>query len=581
MAISISTITAEDRIENIECHFKVSAGPGAGKTRWLINHIQHVVKKSERLGNSRKIACITYTNVAAETILDRLGTRVDRVEVSTFHSFLYKHLIRPFSFLIPMEYELNIEKMDGHSDIPVYKGMLFEWKQQTKQIYIKDDNKIIKALNDLIWKLGKEGEINLALANPYKGRVSKTVSIKNDSYLEYKKMCWRKGLLDHEDVLFFSYIMITKFPRIVDVLRAKFPYVFIDEFQDTNPIQTYILKKISESETIVGIIGDVAQSIYGFQGAKPDHFTTFSLPGLNEYSILDNHRCTNKIISILNNVRTDISQIGKRNIEGVPPRILIGDKIWALDKAGELIKGVVCSLSRDNITSNIMRDKVDYAVAKTNLIDDLRENDSNASRMNIISACIKATEFARQLKYKDALKELTKELSREVKKSELKIDVHKFSLRILKALLFQHGEFQAKNLLAFYTIVSDIISPMKIAGFKAGAAKVFYENNIFHNVALSVNIQENTSFHRTIHKAKGAEFCNVILVLDKRDKNDVFLESEELGFICSPNLMGDEEHRVRYVAISRAKDSLFINIPSISNVNENVLIDKGFEIIKQ
>ncbi len=576
MAVSISNITAEDRISSIECHFKVSAGPGAGKTRWLINHIKHVIKKSMRLGNSRKIACITYTNVAAETILERLGTQVERVEVATFHSFLYKHLIKPFAFLIPMEYELNIEKMDGHNDVPVYKGMLYEWKLQTSQTYITDDNKIIKALNDLAWQFDANGEIILRPKKIYAGRISKTLSIKNNSYLEYKKMCWRKGLLDHEDVLFFSYVMSTKFPRVLDVLRAKFPYLFIDEFQDTNPIQTYILKKISERETIVGIIGDVAQSIYEFQGAKPDHFTNFVLPGLNEYSILDNHRCTNKIVSVLNHIRSDITQSAKRNIEGVPPRVLIGSKVWALDKSCELTEDAVCSLSRDNITSNVMRDKVNYAVSKTNLIDDLRENDSNTSRANIIIACIKATELARQLRYKEALKELSKEL----KRSEEKIDVPKLALSILKTLLFQHSEFQAKNLLEFYTIVSGIF-PIKISRFRAGAAKKFYENNAYHKVSLSVSIKEDTSLHRTIHKAKGAEFCNVILVLDKRDKAGVFLESEELEFIISPNLINDEEHRIRYVAISRARDALFINIPSISNNNENILIDKGFEIIKQ
>lgn len=580
MAISIKNITAEDRVDNIESHVKVSAGPGAGKTRWLINHIKHVIKKSERLGNSRKIACITYTNVAAETILERLGTQIDSVETLTFHSFLYKHVIKPFAFLIPVEYELNVEKMDGHSDIPVYKGMLYEWKGLTGQSYISDDNKIIEALRSLIWTLQENGEIVLDVDKPYKGMISKKLSIRKTSYLEYKKMCWRKGLLAHEDVLFFSYIMIGKFPRIVDVIRAKFPYIFIDEFQDTNPIQTYILKKISKQETVVGIIGDVAQSIYGFQGAKPDHFTNFSLPGLNEYSILDNHRCTNKIVSVLNDIRTDIIQSGKRNVEGIPPKILIGDKIWALDKACELIGGAVCSLSRDNITSNVMRDKVDYAVAKVNLIDDLRESDSNTSRANIIIACIKATEFAKQLRYKEALKELRKELSRELK-TEMRIDVQKLSLHILKVLLFKYGEFQVKNLLEFHAIISNLIRPIKIAGFKAGAAKVFYEKNVFHDVALSVNIQENTSFHRTIHKAKGAEFCNVILVLDKRDRNGDFLEAEELEFIISPNLMGDEEHRIRYVAISRARDSLFINIPTISDINETVLIDKGFEIIMQ
>src|SRR3989338_7836816 len=142
MAIPIENITADDKINDFENHFKVSAGPGAGKTRWLINHINNVVRNSTRLGNSRKIACITYTNVATETILERLGKQTDRVEVSTIHSFLYKHLIKPFAFLIPTIYELKIANIDGHDEIPVYKSWIFEWKTITQQTYLKDDVKI-------------------------------------------------------------------------------------------------------------------------------------------------------------------------------------------------------------------------------------------------------------------------------------------------------------------------------------------------------------------------------------------------------------------------------------------------------
>ncbi len=62
-----------DSLIPIEQHFRVSAGPGSGKTHWLILHIKNVLAHSERLAKTRKIVCITYTNVASETILYRLG----------------------------------------------------------------------------------------------------------------------------------------------------------------------------------------------------------------------------------------------------------------------------------------------------------------------------------------------------------------------------------------------------------------------------------------------------------------------------------------------------------------------------
>jgi DNA helicase-2/ATP-dependent DNA helicase PcrA len=68
-------------------------------------------------------------------------------------------------------------------------------------------------------------------------------------------MLWAKGYIHHDDVLFFSWILINKYPFLLTILRAKFPYFFVNEFQDTNPIQVKIVQKIAEEETIVGVVG--------------------------------------------------------------------------------------------------------------------------------------------------------------------------------------------------------------------------------------------------------------------------------------------------------------------------------------
>jgi len=104
-------------LEDIENHFKVVAGPGAGKTRWLCNHVRNVLSKSERLNKCRKIACITYTNVGVDAIIKRLGDSIDKVEVSTIHSFLYKHIVKPYIFLIKDEFRLDPAKIDGHDEL--------------------------------------------------------------------------------------------------------------------------------------------------------------------------------------------------------------------------------------------------------------------------------------------------------------------------------------------------------------------------------------------------------------------------------------------------------------------------------
>ena len=94
------TIISTDKIP-IEEGFKVEAGPGAGKTDFLVNHIKNVIQNSDRLSCTRKVACITYTNTGVETILQRLGKSVSgKVEVSTIHSFLYRNVVKPYATFI-------------------------------------------------------------------------------------------------------------------------------------------------------------------------------------------------------------------------------------------------------------------------------------------------------------------------------------------------------------------------------------------------------------------------------------------------------------------------------------------------
>lgn len=101
-------ISSEDRIP-IDVPFKVSAGPGAGKTHWLIGHIRDVIAHSNKLGAVKKVACITYTNVGTDTISHRLHYDNDCVEVATIHSFLFANVVKPYAYLVADEIGLKTE----------------------------------------------------------------------------------------------------------------------------------------------------------------------------------------------------------------------------------------------------------------------------------------------------------------------------------------------------------------------------------------------------------------------------------------------------------------------------------------
>jgi DNA helicase II / ATP-dependent DNA helicase PcrA len=559
---SETIITLKDSHEkiDIEHHFKVNAGPGAGKTTWLVNHIKNVVQHSDRIGNVRKIACITYTNIAVEKILSNLGEACENVEVSTIHAFLYKHIVKPYvSFLnIP---ELNIGKIKGHDEYVPNKSILYNVKSETnQQSYLKDSD-LLEALLDLQWKFDKNGILQVAPRKIYKFK------IKKETYLIYKKICWSKGILHHDDVLYFSWLLLVKFPSLLEVLRAKFPYIFVDEFQDTNPIQAEILKKLSEKESIIGVIGDKAQSIYKFQGADVSQFVAFKVNGMKEYKIEGNHRSTVEIINILNIVRNDVAlnQYSPENKHGCKPKIIIGDAISTYKLAKQQYETqTLWTLCYRNVTSNCMKNGFNEQAGNI-LLEDIIINDSNALRAKQIYYILSAIEYARENKVKDAIKLMKRAIHDD--------SADKDALVQLQYFLNNYNQFKNRTLTEFYSNYVDekIFSKSKIS---KGKPKEYYDSKKYTELALAVRINDDDSDHRTIHKAKGDENTSVMVIVPETE--DI---NKGLDFILNPNIT-KEINRVYYVALSRAMDKLFISIPKICVEAKSKLSEIGFDIIE-
>lgn len=557
--MSIITINSDYKITNVDNNFKVSAGPGAGKTYWLVNHIKNILHYSNKLSITRKVACITYTNSAVETIYKRLGTSSVLVEVSTIHSFLYKHIVKPYASFISAQYNLDIKKIDGHDDIILSNyGFLTEWKVRTKQQRIREDDVVVSAFEKLRWQIEDD---DLVVKTPYPFKVG-GYSIRNDSYFEYKKMTWEKGLIHHDDVLFFSYQILKQQPFVVKVLKAKFPYLVVDEFQDCNPIQIEIFKTLGLEGVITGIIGDSYQSIYKFQGADFNQIRDFNLPNIQEYNLNENRRSSNEIVALLNSIRSDITQIPYRNISIEKPKILIGDMNLALTKCKVLcVQEDINSLSRINITSNAMKAEISGVGLDNKLLEKLvsvdKPNSGNKYRSKLILSCIKSIAFAKEKKFKDAISELEKFFNH---KTDRLIGKRK-ALKYITTLLNAYDEYKSSSLIEFSEFVRLNLEP-NMTKVTRGRVKVFYESYSLNQLLLCVNIPEDLSLHKTIHKSKGDEFKNVLLVLK---------EESNIDFLINSDLENDEEQRINYVAVSRAQNRLFISVPTLSIENKEAL----------
>lgn len=389
-------------------------------------------------------------------------------------------------------------------------------------------------------------------------------------YLEYKKLLWSKGLLHHDDVLFFSYELARKHSFVLTILRAKFPYFLVDEFQDTSPIQISLLKLIGAQETVVGVVGDEIQSIYSFLGAVPGQLNSFTLPGITEYEIQGNWRSTNEIVGLLNQLRPSLTQQPLRGVSAFQPTVIVGDKLaalsWTVDQHSDK---EVFSLCRENSTANALQKGLGINV-HSDLLQKLKSTDSSGERRRAVSNSIKAVEYARFGYFKDALKTLGRLFN-----SNKTINDQKLTLSALRKLLDSYDSYATSNVIDLVDFVRTNIK--SFSGLRAGSAQTFYNTTPYSHISIAVKNLYETGNCRTIHKSKGDQFECVLIVLEARNGN-AFNENAALSFLLSPDLTSKEEHRVNYVALSRAQNFLYISTPTLSSANQTSLNAMGIQV---
>ena len=332
--IESGTILTAEQFQN---HVKIYAGPGAGKTHFLVENVKNIVTNHPIIAQSRlrKVLCITYTNAAVEEITHRFNRFSDSVEVFTIHGFIIEHIIKPFQIdlrrIIKEQFTIDIQGnkpitsqieglgiLHGIDREEIYKFIIDKTGETIPPSYSKKLMGEIQVDNTVFLESGKT-------------QLSASNSIAENHQLPIKKYAWSESRkLTHNEILFFGYQILKANPTALYSLRVKFPFIFVDEFQDTNPLQTLLIKLIGGKSTTIGIIGDIAQSIYSFQGARPSQFANFTPNGerqLSEYVINGNRRSTNNIVHFCNFLRqsdTNVIQTSIRPYDSEDKKAKIG-----------------------------------------------------------------------------------------------------------------------------------------------------------------------------------------------------------------------------------------------------------------
>lgn len=269
----------------------VSAGAGSGKTRLLTYRIAYLI--TECGVPAHKILAITFTNKAAGEMKDRISKVApngDLVTVCTFHSFCAR-MLRMYASFVP-GYKENFTIFSETDTAKLFKDIFKEMEitdETTKSNY-KHNVSTIKNENMTVEEFAK--------IYSYNPNISEFVKFFN----KYQAALIKNNAMDFDDLLVNFYTLIRTNQQILESIQNKYSYFSVDEFQDTNKLQYDIIKILSARSRNILIVGDEDQSIYGWRGANIDNIYQFQkdFPDVQIFKLEQNYRSTKKILERAN-----------------------------------------------------------------------------------------------------------------------------------------------------------------------------------------------------------------------------------------------------------------------------------------
>jgi DNA helicase II / ATP-dependent DNA helicase PcrA len=282
----------------------VVAGPGSGKTKTLTIKIARML--DEDVSDPRGLACITFSNECVR----ELRTRLEKLEivhprrlfVGTVHSFCLRYVIEPFARLALPGFPMPIGiAEDGDKRRALTKALVEKGINEKPENWSKRVEKHRRLNVDRSGAAWKATQPLSAIAEIYEGSLA------------------AEGLVDFDSIALNALWLIQKHGWIRDVIRAKFPIVAIDEYQDLGVALHQMILALRTHGVRVFAVGDPDQSVYGFNGAKPELLNELAqMPGMERVELKFNYRCATEIVAgslaVLGQPRPYISISGEEGL---------------------------------------------------------------------------------------------------------------------------------------------------------------------------------------------------------------------------------------------------------------------------
>ena len=309
----------------------VIAGAGSGKTRVLTYRIANLMQQGV---DAFSILALTFTNKASREMKARIAELVGEGEaknlwMGTFHSVFARILRQEADKLgFPRDFTIYDTQDSNRLISSIIKEMALD-KDIYKYKQIR--NRISSFKNSLITVKAYHDDIELQEADSLSRRPKL-----GEIYKEYVERCFKAGAMDFDDLLLKTNELLNMHPQVLAKYQDRFRYILVDEYQDTNHSQYLIVRALSDKFQNICVVGDDAQSIYGFRGANINNILNFQKDyhGVKLYRLEQNYRSTKNIVNAANSI---ISQ-NKNKIEKV---------VWTSNIEGSKIKLQRCITDAD------------------------------------------------------------------------------------------------------------------------------------------------------------------------------------------------------------------------------------------
>lgn len=287
----------------------VIAGAGSGKTRVLTYKIAHLIKNGFP---PNRIMALTFTNKASEEMKERidllLGYKVSRhLWMGTFHS-LFGRILRTEAEALG--FTKNFTIYDSSDSLNLVKSLIKE--MDLNEEYYKPKSvygRISACKNNLMTAEAYAQNNDILIEDEKENRRDFHVI-----YMRYCQRCRQSNVMDFDDLLLYTNILFKVNKAILEKYRSLFDYILVDEYQDTNFAQYLIIKRLSEIHRKLFVVGDDAQSIYSFRGARIQNILNFKndYPDYKLFKLEKNYRSTQNIVNAANTlIEKNLNQIQK------------------------------------------------------------------------------------------------------------------------------------------------------------------------------------------------------------------------------------------------------------------------------